>query len=105
MSWWLAARHIQLDMRMPNAHCLHMIHHASVVAAPRRATNVTLPEPMLREARDLGINLSQACERGLAAAVAEERRKRWLADNREAAEAWNRHVAEHGLPLDAYRQF
>lgn len=72
---------------------------------PRRATNVTLPEVLLREARDMGINLSQACERGLAAAVAEQRRQRWLVENREAITAWNDHVAEHGLPLAAFRQF
>jgi post-segregation antitoxin (ccd killing protein) len=30
-----------------------------------RTTNVTLPEGLLREARDLDINLSAACERGL----------------------------------------
>ena len=71
----------------------------------RRATNVTLPEALLREARSLGINLSQACEHGLAAAVAEHRRARWLEENRDAIEAWNEHVAEHGLPLAAYRQF
>ena len=35
----------------------------------RRPTNVTLPDNLLREARALGINLSQACERGLAAEV------------------------------------
>lgn len=77
----------------------------SASAAPRRATNVTLPEPLLREARHMGINLSQACERGLAAAVADARRQRWLAENRDAMAAWNEHVAEHGLPLAAYRQF
>lgn len=75
------------------------------VPSPRRPTNVTLPEVLLREARDMGINLSQACERGLAAAVAEQRRQRWLAENREAMTAWNDHVAEHGLPLAAFRQF
>jgi antitoxin CcdA len=53
----------------------------------------------------MGINLSQACERGLAAAVAERRRQRWLEENRGAMAAWNDHVAEHGLPLAAYRQF
>ena len=75
------------------------------VPSPRRATNVTLPEILLREARDMGINLSQACERGLVAAVAEQRRQRWLAENQEAMTAWNDHVAEHGLPLAAFRQF
>ena len=72
---------------------------------PRRATNVTLPESLLREARDMGINLSQACERGLAAAVAEQRRQRWLEENGEAIAAWNDHVAANGLPLAAYHQF
>ena len=43
------------------------------IATSRRAANVTLPEPLLREARDMGINLSQACERGLVAAVTEQR--------------------------------
>lgn len=74
-------------------------------ASPRRATNVTLPETLLRDARDMGINLSHACERGLAAEVADARRQRWLEENRGAMDAWNGHVAEHGLPLAAFRQF
>lgn len=71
----------------------------------RRATNVTLPEPLLQDARALDISVSDACERGLAAAVAERQRARWLEQNKEAMDAWNEHVAEHGLPLAAYRQF
>jgi len=71
----------------------------------RRPTNLTLPEALLRDARDLGINVSQACERGLAAAVAEARRQRWLSDNQAAMDAWNEHVATHGLPLADFRQF
>ena len=73
--------------------------------APRRATNVTLPEPLLREARELDINVSQACERGLAAAVSETRVERWKRENQAAMEAWNDHVERHGLPLAAFRQF
>jgi antitoxin CcdA len=71
----------------------------------RRATNVTLPEPLLSEARALGVNLSAACEQGLAAQVATARRQLWLAENQDALQAWNDHVAQHGLPLAAYRQF
>jgi len=74
-------------------------------SSPRRATNVTLPETLLRDAREMGINLSQACELGLAQAVADGRRRCWLEENREAIDAWNGHVAQHGLPLAAYRQF
>lgn len=82
-----------------------MPRHAAATQTPRRATNVTLSEPLLTEARALSINLSQACERGLAAAVAEARAQRWLAENRPAMDAWNDYVERHGLPLAEFRQF
>ena len=74
-------------------------------ATPRKPTNVTLPEPLLREARELGISLSQACERGLREVVAETRAAKWLRENQDAIEAWNDYVEKNGLPLGEYRQF
>ena len=71
----------------------------------RRPTNVTLPDALIRDARALGINLSQACERGLLAAVADTRRARWLDENRDALQAWNDYVDANGLPLVEFRQF
>jgi antitoxin CcdA len=71
----------------------------------RRATNVTLPDALLREARDLEVNLSQACEAGLTAEVAAAKARRWLAENQAALEAWNEHVERHGLPLSEFRSF
>jgi antitoxin CcdA len=71
----------------------------------RRATNITLPEALLREAKALKVTMSQACERGLAAEVARARREVWLAENRAAMDAWNAHVAAHGMPLAQYRRF
>ncbi len=71
----------------------------------RRATNVTLPEGLLKDARSLGINLSQACERGVLAEIADVRRRRWLDENKDAFSAWNDYVADQGLPLDRFRQF
>jgi antitoxin CcdA len=73
--------------------------------APRKATNVTLPERLLQDAKELGINLSQACERGLAAVVADARAAKWLQENHDAIKAWNEYVEKHGLPLADYRQF
>jgi post-segregation antitoxin (ccd killing protein) len=29
----------------------------------------------------------------------------WLRDNQAAMDAWNAHVEQNGLPLDAFRQF
>lgn len=75
-------------------------------AAPlRERTNVTLSESLLKEARELKINLSQACERGLAAEVSETKAQRWLQENQAAINAWNAYVEEHDVPLAEYRQF
>lgn len=57
---------------------------SAIATGSRRATNVTLPDALLREARALGINLSQACERGLTAEVAAMRRVHWLEQNHDA---------------------
>ncbi|MBN9561750.1 MAG: type II toxin-antitoxin system CcdA family antitoxin [Alphaproteobacteria bacterium] len=74
-------------------------------ARPKRATNVSLSEALIDEARQLGINVSQACERGLAEEVLRIRRQRWLEENREAIDAYNARIARDGLTLAAYRRF
>ena len=71
----------------------------------RRAANVTLPESLIQEAKTLGINISQACEKGLAASVGEARAAAWLKENRPALDAWNDYVEKHGIPLSEFRQF
>ncbi|HYD70589.1 type II toxin-antitoxin system CcdA family antitoxin [Azospirillum sp.] len=75
------------------------------VEAPKRPTNVSLNSDLLEQARTLGINISKACERGIAQQVAEERGRRWLEENRAALESSNAYVEKHGLPLARYRQF
>ncbi len=71
----------------------------------RKATNVSLDEALLAEAKLLRINVSQAAEAGLAQAVAARRAELWLAENREALESSNAYVEQNGLPLVAYRSF
>ena len=74
-------------------------------AAPRRATNVTINADLLGKAREAGINLSRACERGIAEALAGSRAEAWKRQNRKAIEAANTYVAKHGLPLARHRRF
>ena len=77
-------------------------------AAPsstRKATNVSLNPTLLEEARLLDINISRACERGLAQQIAESRADRWLAENAEALASSNRYVERNGLPLADFRRF
>jgi antitoxin CcdA len=75
------------------------------VDSPKRATNVTLPVALVDEAKALGINLSQACEAGLAKRVSETKAEQWKRENRAAIESWNKWTEENGLPLAKYRQF
>jgi antitoxin CcdA len=71
----------------------------------KRATNVSLARDLLDEARQLGINVSEACERGLAVQIADVRAQRWLEENGPAIQSSNAHVERHGLPLARHRRF
>lgn len=71
----------------------------------KRPTNVSLSETLVKEARELDINVSQACEEGLRAATKAERERRWLEENAEGIRKFNEFVEKHGNPLGHLRQF
>lgn len=71
----------------------------------KRPTNVSLSEALVSEARELGINVSRACEEGLQTEVRREWTKRWHEENDAGFEAWNAYVERHGVPLARYRKF
>jgi antitoxin CcdA len=66
---------------------------------------VTLREALLAEAKSLGINVSRACEHGLADGVRQEKTRRWQEENAAGFDAWNAYVERNGVPLAEYRQF
>lgn len=80
-------------------------HTAGVHTPARKPANLTLAVDLVAEARGLGVNLSQAAEAGIAAAVARRRQERWLAENQGALDSSNAFVERHGLPLARYRRF
>lgn len=73
--------------------------------APKRATNVSINERLLAEARALEVNISRAAEAGLAQAIAARRAELWAEENRAALESSNAYVERNGLPLADYRGF
>jgi antitoxin CcdA len=87
------------------SHLVRQTQAAYDVSAPKRATNVSINVDLLAQARDLGVNLSQTLEEGLKVRLAEERRKRWLADNRDAIAEYNKHFEKYGLWSDGLRMF
>jgi antitoxin CcdA len=77
----------------------------STLDGPRRPTNLTLSTALVQQARNLGVNLSQAAEAGISRAVAEAADAEYAAANRAAMDAWSTFFEEQGLPLSDYRQF
>lgn len=78
---------------------------ASSTTSGRKATNVTIEATLLARAKALNINVSQASERGVAAAVAARDEENWLKNNQQAIASSNAYVEEHGLPLARFRNF
>lgn len=66
-------------------------------SAPKKPVNLSINSDLLRQARELKLNLSKALEERLLEVLKEERRRRWQEENREAIEAYNRFVEEHGV--------
>ena len=69
------------------------------------ATNLSVRADIVRDARALGLNLSQVFEAAVSDAVRRKRQEMWLADNREAIESYNASVARHGTFSDRWRNF
>ena len=69
----------------------------------RVKVNLTLDAEVTRQARDLGLNMSQLAEVAISEAVKVERNRRWREENREALAAYAEEVARDGLPLARFR--
>lgn len=84
---------------------IYDVHMNGLSSIRRKATNISLDSDLLEAAKALGVNISRACERGLAEQVSETRAERWLQENKQALESSNLFVEKNGLPLASHRQF
>ncbi len=73
--------------------------------AAKKPTNLSLNSDLLRQARDLDINLSSVLEEALEVVVRRRLGEQWLAENQKAIAAYNEHVETHGLWSDGLRTF
>ncbi|RKP50792.1 type II toxin-antitoxin system CcdA family antitoxin [Trinickia fusca] len=78
---------------------------ATESSTSRRATNISLPEDVYKDAKELGINFSQTCERALRQAVQAEKDRQWAIKYADFVHAYNEMVERDGLPLAQYRTF
>jgi antitoxin CcdA len=79
--------------------------HGRASGSARKATNVTIDAEVLKRAKDLGINLSQALEMRLIELIRESERTQWRTENREAIDAYNQRIERDGAFGDRFRRF
>jgi len=72
----------------------------STETTKRRPVNLTIREDVIKEARALNLNASQAAEAGIAAAIREARKAQWIADNCEGIEDHNKRVETKGVLIE-----
>lgn len=71
----------------------------------KAASDISLSEPRLTEAKELRIKISQTAGARVAKVVEEDRAELWVQENREAFESSNAYVEKNGLLLEKYRKF
>lgn len=73
--------------------------------APKKATNLSVNSDLLKKSKALDINLSATLELALKEKLAKVEAEKWLEDNKNAINAYNDFVEEHGSFGDEYRTF
>lgn len=72
---------------------------------PKRPTNISLSLDVYTDAKSLGINLSQTCERFLREAIRAEKARLWAEKHSDFIESYNASIDAEGLPLTQWRSF
>jgi antitoxin CcdA len=78
---------------------------AQAVHATKKATNITLSQEVVADAKALGLNLSQTCERLLRETIRMEKERRWAREHADFIAAYNQRVQDEGVVLEQWRTF
>jgi antitoxin CcdA len=73
--------------------------------APKKPTNLSINSDLLKQARDLDINLSATLEQALTAQLKAKQAQLWLEQNKKTIAAYNKSVNEDGVFSDGLRGF
>ncbi len=71
----------------------------------KRATNLSVDEELLTEAKALNINLSQTLEDALRQLIRHKQSEQWKVDNRKALDSFDEHIDRNGVFSDKLRSF
>lgn len=71
----------------------------------KQAVNLRIDKALIEQAKGMRINLSQVLEASLAEILRRKRQELWMADNRDAIEAYNQRVETRGVFSRGLRRF
>ncbi len=74
-------------------------------AAPKKPTNVSLNQELVRAAKAYGLNVSRIAEAALAAAVRARAEREWIERNAKALDAYNAKLGTREPFGDRHRRF
>ena len=77
----------------------------AIPATPKKPTNLSLSSDLLRQARELDINLSAELDAALAVIIRRRQAELWLEENRAAMDVYNALVKKRGAFSDGMRRF
>lgn len=72
---------------------------------PKKSAKLSINAELLKQAKQLNINLSQTLELHLAEIVRQTHREQWLAENKGALDDYNRRIESRGTFSDGLRRF
>ena len=75
------------------------------IRAPKKATNLSINSDLLKQARELKINLSSEFEKTLADIVKNRQEEKWLTSNKKAINAYNEFIDKNGVFSKNTRSF
>jgi antitoxin CcdA len=78
---------------------------SSAASKLKRPTNVSVSADLLEAAKINNINLSQTLEHALADKLRRIAQERWLAENSDALDDYNRRITKSGVFSDGRRRF
>jgi len=64
--------------------------------APKKATNLSVNSDLLKQARELKINLSSTFEQALSELIKAKQKEKWISLNKESINAYNNYVEQNG---------
>jgi antitoxin CcdA len=81
------------------------MNHTHIKSAPKRPVNLTVDANLLKEAKELDIQLSSEFENLLERLVAEKKREIWHNEVQDSIETYSAYVEKNGTFSDGLREF